>query len=129
MVETLLLNSLKFTDRGKVILRVAPLQGSSLHIVVEDTGIGMSPQDLETVRQGFSKAEDPARRRYRGLGLGHALVKEILSLLGGELSVESHPGMGSRFAITLPPLAPVGQIPTGAGREESVGSFKEGPVQ
>ncbi len=129
MVETLLLNSLKFTDRGKVTLRVASLQGSSLRIVVEDTGIGMSPQDLETVRQGFRKLEDPARRRYRGLGLGHALVKEILSLLGGELSVESYPGRGSRFEIALPPLAPVRHIPTGSAREKSGGSLTEGPMQ
>jgi len=106
VAETLILNSLKFTDRGRVTVRVAKGGSGSVVLTVEDTGIGMTPREVKTIRNGFKRTEVEPKRRYRGLGLGHAVIKEILSFLGGSIELDSRPGEGTKFKVAIPRLSP-----------------------
>ncbi|HYE60737.1 MAG TPA: ATP-binding protein [Phycisphaerales bacterium] len=98
-------NALKFTERGEV--RVwASLDGGpdeprvSFH--VQDTGIGIPPEHLETIFQEFTQVDSPLQRKHRGTGLGLPLTRKLAELLGGSVSVESQPGLGSTFQVTVP---------------------------
>jgi len=111
-------NALKFTEHGRVDVRLshqATGQGSvALTIVVQDTGIGIADAALPRLFTRFSQADDSTARRYGGTGLGLAITREIISLMGGEIAVQSTPGQGSRFTVVLP-LA-LGELPASAGR-------------
>ena len=105
-------NAVKFTAAGEVVVRLAqrPLQGAQagkigLTIVVQDTGIGISAADLPRLFTRFTQADDSTARRYGGTGLGLAITRELVELMGGEVSVTSAPGTGSTFIVDLP-LAP-----------------------
>jgi signal transduction histidine kinase/ActR/RegA family two-component response regulator len=100
-------NAIKFTDRGHVRLRVwmRGARGSSdlaIAFDVEDSGIGMTPEQSERVFQSFTQADDSMSRRYGGTGLGLAISRSLAELMGGELSVHSEPGVGSTFRLLLP---------------------------
>jgi len=98
-------NALKFTAQGQVTIRVAQLPVEtgriSLRISVEDTGIGISPEQLARIFDGFTQAEASTTRRYGGTGLGLVICKRLIELMGGELHVDSEPGVGSRFWFEL----------------------------
>jgi signal transduction histidine kinase len=97
----LLDNAAKFTERGEI--QVAALQqNGSLRLVVSDTGIGISEQDLSRIFEEFHRAGTANGKKYRGTGLGLAIVKRLVGLLGGTIEVSSHVGEGSRFTVTLP---------------------------
>lgn len=105
----LLSNAAKFTDRGRIELaarRVAKPDGDWLQFVVRDTGIGMSPEQLEGLFQVFSQARSSSSRDYGGTGLGLAITRHFCRLLGGDIAVESAPAQGSRFTISLPTVCP-----------------------
>ncbi len=104
-------NSLKFTERGEVRVsaRVAP--GGNVIFSVADTGIGIAPEDHAVIFQEFAQVENPLQRKVRGTGLGLPLSKKFAELLGGSISVESAPGVGSTFSICIP------LVYAGAGRE------------
>lgn len=99
-------NAIKFTDTGAVTIRawkdsdgeVSP----GLKIQVSDSGIGISADQLQLLFQPFSQGDTSVTRRYGGTGLGLALSRHMIRLLGGEIQVESEVGTGSRFTITLP---------------------------
>jgi signal transduction histidine kinase/ActR/RegA family two-component response regulator len=100
-------HAIKFTDRGHVRLRVwmrGARGASDLAIAfdVEDSGIGMTPEQCERVFQSFTQADDSMSRRYGGTGLGLAISRSLAELMGGELSVHSAPGSGSTFRLLLP---------------------------
>ncbi len=108
IVLNLLSNALKFTPAGgrvEVSLRQA---ASGARIVVEDTGIGIARKDIDRIFDRFAQVDGSTTRRYPGSGIGLALVKELVELHGGWVDVESHPGVGSRFAVTFP-VAGTGQ--------------------
>jgi signal transduction histidine kinase/CheY-like chemotaxis protein len=94
-------NAVKFTEAGRVEIR-AGLHGSSLHISVEDTGIGMEPGSVDQLFGSFIQAEPGTARRFGGTGLGLAIARELIQRLGGQLRVESQPGHGSCFTVVLP---------------------------
>ncbi|SIO72553.1 two-component system, NarL family, capsular synthesis sensor histidine kinase RcsC [Burkholderia sp. GAS332] len=106
IVHNLLSNAIKFTLAGKVTLRLSlesvPDGGATVIITVEDTGIGISPEQLHTLFQAFSQADTSINRRFGGSGLGLALSRRLASALGGEISVLSEQGAGSRFTLRLP---------------------------
>lgn len=97
----LLSNAVKFTEQGTV--KVASVrEGNSWLITVDDTGIGMQPDDLPALFRPFHQIDTGLSRRYEGTGLGLSICKKLVELMGGAIRVESAPGAGSRFGFTLP---------------------------
>ncbi|MBV8036666.1 MAG: response regulator [Pelomonas sp.] len=99
-------NALKFTERGEVVLGLRLLgeeEGGCVRLRFEvcDTGIGIAPDKLEHIFDGFSQAEQSTSRRYGGTGLGLAISRRLVALMGGELGVDSQVGEGSRFHFEL----------------------------
>ncbi len=100
----LLSNAVKFTpDGGSVQVRTRDLaETQEIEISVEDTGIGIEPEDIPKLFKGFSQLETAYDKRYEGTGLGLALTKKFVELHGGHIEVTSEFGQGSRFAFALP---------------------------
>ncbi|WP_265949600.1 EAL domain-containing protein [Dechloromonas sp. A34] len=99
----LLGNALKFTERGSVTLSVERIENSQqLRFDVRDTGIGIAGELQSAIFDSFTQADTSTTRRYGGSGLGLAISKQIVCLLGGEIGVDSTPGLGSHFWFTAP---------------------------
>jgi signal transduction histidine kinase len=101
----LLSNAGKFTNGGTVTLTVArekSISGDWIGIAVQDTGIGITPENLQRLFQDFNQAEPSTASKYGGTGLGLALSQNLCHMMGGEITVESEYGRGSRFAIRVP---------------------------
>ncbi|WP_434361146.1 ATP-binding protein [Parasalinivibrio latis] len=102
----LLSNAVKFTHFGHISVEVAIKKQESgkpvLHVVVEDTGIGISEASQKQLFQPFVQADSTSTREYGGSGLGLAIVKSLLELLSGSINVASEPGKGSRFSFQFP---------------------------
>jgi signal transduction histidine kinase len=94
-------NAVKFTDQGSVKM-TARLDNGILNVSILDTGIGIKTEQLGMLFEAFRQVEGSARRHYEGTGLGLYLCKKILAMLGGQISVESQFGQGSRFAFHIP---------------------------
>ena len=97
----LLSNACKFTRNGRVGLTVAR-DGPVVRLRVWDTGIGMSAEQLGRLFQAFTQADNSTTRKYGGTGLGLVITRSFARMLGGDVTVESTPGEGSAFTITLP---------------------------
>jgi two-component system CheB/CheR fusion protein len=98
MIRNLLSNALKYTKRGKVLLGCRR-HGSMLSIEIWDTGAGIPESELEAIFDEYHQLDNAARERSRGLGLGLSIVQRLGDLLGHRVSVQSHHGKGSVFAI------------------------------
>jgi len=112
----LLANAVKFTDQGGVTLRVQAEPGQPLRLSVQDTGIGIAPADLAELFKPFKQVETRSPRPQEGTGLGLAICARLSRLLGGQITAESEPGVGSTFTLELPPergpaVAPQDQDP------------------
>jgi signal transduction histidine kinase len=94
-------NAIKYTKKGSVSVKCSPGAGW-ITITVEDTGIGINQNDLRRIFEPFWQADPMQRARRGGSGLGLSVVKRLTSLLGGTIAVESTPGVGSRFVLSLP---------------------------
>jgi signal transduction histidine kinase len=95
-------NALKFTPKGEVRVS-ARLEGERMvTFSVADTGIGIAPEFHETIFQDFSQLHSMLQRRLRGTGLGLSLSNKLAKLLGGSVHLQSEPGRGSVFSVTLP---------------------------
>jgi CheY-like chemotaxis protein/HPt (histidine-containing phosphotransfer) domain-containing protein len=97
-------NALKFTELGGIRLNVSSQsKGETCLVVFEitDTGIGMTDKQVRRLFQPFTQADESTTRRFGGTGLGLTISKRLAELLGGELSVESLPGVGSMFCVTI----------------------------
>ncbi|MCI0744747.1 MAG: ATP-binding protein [Verrucomicrobia subdivision 3 bacterium] len=109
MILNLQFNALKFTPAGGRIELRAEIAGDELVLSVKDTGMGISEQNLANLFSRFWQADDSSRRKYQGVGIGLALVKEFTELQGGTVSVQSELSKGSTFTIRLPyEVAPEG---------------------
>jgi signal transduction histidine kinase/response regulator RpfG family c-di-GMP phosphodiesterase len=103
ILRNLVSNALKFTERGEVRVAAMPAaSGEAVVFSVADTGIGIAPEDQERIFQEFGQIDGPIQRRVRGTGLGLPLSRKLATLLGGTLTVESEPGVGSTFSATIP---------------------------
>ncbi len=100
----LLSNAIKFTDVGGSVVASMGTRDAGRAVVAEvsDTGVGISPDDLATVFERFKQVDSSSSRSYGGSGLGLSLVKEMVELLGGTVSVRSECGKGSSFTVTVP---------------------------
>jgi signal transduction histidine kinase/two-component SAPR family response regulator len=98
-------NALKFTERGEIELSVTR-EGDRLLLRLRDTGIGMDAEQLSRIFDPFEQAESQTARKYGGTGLGLSIVRRLVALMQGEIQVESRPGEGSRFSVTLPLIEP-----------------------
>jgi signal transduction histidine kinase len=101
----LLSNACKFTENGRVSIRVSNLEPENcVELSVSDTGIGISPEQAAILFQPFTQADASTARKYGGTGLGLAITKRLCEMLGGGISVASEQGHGATFTIRLPRL-------------------------
>lgn len=106
-LNNLLANAIDFTpEGGSVAIRVEPQDEDRrwIRVEVEDTGIGISPEDQERIFEKFVRGPEPSDRTLGGTGLGLSIATEFVEMHGGEIGVESEPGEGSCFHFTLPTL-------------------------
>ncbi|OLN28857.1 Chemotaxis protein methyltransferase CheR [Desulfovibrio sp. DV] len=106
-------NSIKFTDAGEVNVNTTVLpvaKGSVVRVLVtvSDTGIGISDENLKRIFEPFVQAEDSYTRRFQGAGLGLSIVRRLMELLGGTITIDSTVGRGTTFYLTLPFKVPEG---------------------
>lgn len=95
-------NSLKFTTHGEVRVSTRLEGPDHVRFAVSDTGIGIAPELHGALFEDFSQVDSPLQKRLRGTGLGLSLCKRFAALLGGEVGVESTPGVGSTFFVIIP---------------------------
>ena len=114
-------NAVKFTDEGSVTLRIA-YRGQVATLEIEDTGPGIAPEDQQRIFEPYEQAGGQARP---GVGLGLPITKAIIEILGGKLELESEPGRGSCFRITLMLSEPANALAPDAPQRRIVGH--EGP--
>jgi CheY-like chemotaxis protein/anti-sigma regulatory factor (Ser/Thr protein kinase) len=96
-------NAIKFTESGGVAVTVEQgIWPDEVQLVVRDTGLGIAPEAQARIFREFEQADDGATRRYGGTGLGLAITKRIVERMGGRIDLDSIPGGGSTFTVTLP---------------------------
>jgi signal transduction histidine kinase len=95
-------NALKFTPRGEVRVTASFDGEGMVTFSVTDSGIGIAPEFHDTIFKDFSQLQSPLQKRLRGTGLGLSLSKKLAELLGGSVRLESEPGKGSVFFVTIP---------------------------
>lgn len=105
VIDNLISNSVKFTNSGMVKIEVAKLKSEDtfieLQFKVSDTGIGISPQNMNKLFKNFSQVDSSITRKFGGSGLGLAICKQIIESMGGKIGAESEEGVGSTFFFTI----------------------------
>ena len=105
----LMSNANKFTEKGTVTIAARQQQENSrdwVTLSVADTGIGMTPEQMDKLFQEFSQASSKTAGKYGGTGLGLVISRRFCQMMGGDITVESDPGKGSVFTVRLPAGAP-----------------------
>jgi signal transduction histidine kinase/DNA-binding response OmpR family regulator/HAMP domain-containing protein len=101
ILQNIVANAIKFTEKGEVLIS-SKADEESIHIEVKDTGIGIAKEFLPQIFDEFRQVDNSNARKHSGTGLGLSIAKKYTELLGGKISVESEPGIGSKFILTLP---------------------------
>lgn len=102
VLTNLLGNAVKFTAAGHIVLQASRESDERLQLTVRDSGIGIDAQKLEQLFEPFTQADSSTSRHYGGTGLGLSISKQLVELMGGQISVASEPGGGSVFRVLLP---------------------------
>ncbi|MEA4924500.1 MAG: response regulator [Syntrophomonadaceae bacterium] len=104
ILNNLASNAVKFTDTGEIFISAELIEKkadqATLRFTVKDTGIGLSPRQIEKLFNVFTQADESTTRKFGGTGLGLAICKQLVELMGGEIWVDSIPGEGSSFIFT-----------------------------
>src|SRR4030095_7553604 len=105
-------NAIKFTEKGKISLKVTPIPGARILITVKDTGIGIAPDKLEAIFQEFTQVDSSTTRKAGGTGLGLPIRRRLVEMHGGRLWAESTgiSGEGSIFYVELPLEARITEV-------------------
>jgi two-component system capsular synthesis sensor histidine kinase RcsC len=111
VISNLLSNAIKFTDVGCIVLHVSRA-GDYLSIRVRDTGVGIPAKEVVKLFDPFFQVGTGVQRNFQGTGLGLAICEKLISMMDGDISVDTEPGMGSQFTIRIPLYA--AQAPSGA---------------
>ncbi|MGV6849329.1 MAG: response regulator [Marinibacterium sp.] len=106
VMTNLIGNAVKFTLEGHVLIRVTGVpdrtgKGASIHVSIEDTGIGIPAEKLDLIFGEFNQVEDERNRQFEGTGLGLAISRRLVSMMGGQIWVDSEEGKGSCFGFAL----------------------------
>lgn len=101
ILSNLISNALKFTEKGKVEVRLEGLTDSKIQVFIKDTGIGILKEKLPTIFNKFYQVDGTLRRKYKGTGLGLTIVKGLVDFLGGEIEVKSELKKGSTFSFSF----------------------------
>ena len=106
VLVNLLSNAIKFTEAGQILVFVSVAERSDarvrLEVAVQDTGIGISPEQQARLFRAFSQADTSTTRKYGGTGLGLTICNRLVELMGGKISLSSEPGIGSTFLFDVP---------------------------
>ncbi|MBN8293076.1 response regulator [Rhodobacter sp. NTK016B] len=98
-------NAVKFTEAGHVLIRVTGGEAAPDHqtitVTIEDTGIGIPPENAKQIFSEFAQVDDQSSRKFEGTGLGLAIAQRLIALMGGEIWLDSEPGRGSCFGFSL----------------------------
>jgi CheY-like chemotaxis protein len=116
ILSNLVGNAVKFTTEGRIeveanVLSVAESARSRLLLTVADTGIGIADEQLETIFQNFSQADESFTRTHQGAGLGLSIVKRLVNAMGGEVAVDTAIGQGATLYVTLPTTVAEAEAP------------------
>ena len=109
ILANLLTNAIKFTPGGGTVTLSARAERGDVVLAVQDTGIGIKPEDVPKLFKEFERLEGSRTHRAEGTGLGLALTRHLVELHGGRVEVESRPGSGSTFSVWLPAIGSVSQ--------------------
>jgi len=123
----LLSNASKFTENGVIHLRVSP-QGDEVLMAVEDSGIGMTEEQLAGLFQAFSQAEASTSKNYGGTGLGLVISRSFCRMMGGDITVKSTPGVGTTFTVRIPRIVRPEEATSDAPVADRAGSGFAGTV-
>ncbi|MBK3864500.1 response regulator [Paraburkholderia aspalathi] len=121
VITNLLINAIKYTERGAVTIRADVSRTANverLTVEIEDTGPGFSEEKAAKIFQPFTQLDSSSTRRHDGIGMGLAIVRGLLTLLGGGVKVSSTPGVGTKFTVTLPLQRSIGML---GGAEDRLG--------
>jgi two-component system, sensor histidine kinase len=102
VMANLLANAFRYTEKGRIDVRFSCHSKTSVSVHIRDTGIGIGKDELKRIFEEFYQVYNPERDRRHGLGLGLAIVRRIIKLLGHQITVTSAQGQGSEFTVTLP---------------------------
>ncbi|HEY9658590.1 MAG TPA: ATP-binding protein [Allocoleopsis sp.] len=102
ILVNLLSNAIKFTESGRVMVEVKTLPSDRILLQVRDTGIGIHPEEQKHIFKEFWQADQSTSRQYGGTGLGLAITHNLVKVMQGTITVDSHPGYGTTFRVELP---------------------------
>jgi signal transduction histidine kinase/CheY-like chemotaxis protein len=102
ILHNILANAVKFTAKGEIVISVRQAADDRLAISIVDSGIGMDPDQLRALFVPFQQASASTARQYGGTGLGMSIVRMLVDAMGGQITVDSSPGQGTRVDLTLP---------------------------
>ncbi len=128
IMKNLLSNAIKFTDKGSVHVHVSADAQGHVHLAVRDTGIGIAPNQQGLVFEAFRQADGSTHRKYGGTGLGLSISRTLAQRLGGDVTLQSTPGKGSTFTLSLPVGGP-GTDRAAATAAQSSSAAQSAPIR